>query len=214
MTRVARVVLVAAVLGGIALLAACEQTAEAKVQVEKLPDVKPSLPPVPTIPPPPHPVQYDDQSYSVYGLRWHMRRTIDTDVTVTGYIAKVYVPPECPPKEAKEKCPTPPAPHIWLADVKGETDETKHLIVADYAESQKAIDDAVASEKKGKPQDPAELAEMGMMPIPTDLFEGAKLKVKGRFAYVSGGGFQSSEGVLGYAGHETLEPGTPPPEEK
>jgi hypothetical protein len=27
---------------------------------------------------------------------------------------------------------------------------------------------------------------------------------------MSGAGFQSSEGVLDYAGHETLEPGTPP----
>lgn len=208
MTPVARVVLLVSAVGLVQFLAACEQTAEAKVQVEKLPAVTPSLPSVPTIPPPPHPVQYEDQSYSVYGLRRAMRRTIDTEVSVTAYIAKVYVPPECPPKE---KCPTPPAPHVWLADTKGEADDNKLLIMADYAENQVSIDDAIKDAKKGKEPDP-EMADMGLLPIPVDLFPGAKIKAKGRFAYVSGGGFQSSEGVLSYGGHEILEPGVEPEE--
>jgi hypothetical protein len=46
--------------------------------------------------------------------------------------------------------------------------------------------------------------------VPTDFFEGAKIKLKGRFTFMSGAGFQSSEGVLDYGGHETLEPGVPP----
>lgn len=196
-------VLIASTLWGLMFAQGCEQKAEAKVQVEKLPDVKPNVPPVPTLPPPPHPIQYSDQSYSVYGLRRNLRRTIDTDVTVTAYVAKVYVAPECPPKE---KCPTPPAPHVWLADIAGETDEMKYLIFSDYAENQVTIDEAIANEAKGKPQDAAELAEMGLSPLPTDLFAGAKIVAKGRFSYVSGGGFQSSEGVLGYAGHTVLEP--------
>jgi hypothetical protein len=202
MNRTERV-LFASLLWGLAFAQGCEQKAEAKVQVEKLADVKPNVPPVPTLPPPPHPIQYSDQSYSVYGLRRNLRRTIDTDVTVTAYIAKVYVAPECPPKE---KCPTPPAPHVWLADVAGETDEMKYLIMADYSENQITIDEAIANEKKGKPQDPAELEAMGMSPVPTDLFAGAKIVAKGRFSYVSGGGFQSSEGVLGYESHTTTEP--------
>jgi hypothetical protein len=185
----------------------CDKTAEAKVQVEKLPDVKPSLPPVPTLPPPPHPTQYSDQSYSVYGLRRAMRKTIDQDVEVTGYIAKVFVPPECPPKT---KCPLPAAPHIWLADVAGETDDLKLLIVAGYAENQAAIDDAIKEAKKPKSKKAkdaeSEKADVGLLPVPIDFFQGAKIKVKGRFAFVSGSGFQSSEGVLGYSGHETLEP--------
>jgi hypothetical protein len=135
-----------------------------------------------------------------------MRKTIDTDVQVTGYIAKVYVPPECPPKT---KCPLPPAPHIWLADTANEADDAKTLIIAGYAENQTAIDDAIKEAKKGKKKDAkaeAEKEEMGLLPVPTDFFQGAKIKVKGRFAFVSGSGFQSSEGVLQYAGHETLEP--------
>lgn len=199
----AQYILLASALVGLAFAQGCEQKAEAKVQVEKLPDVKPNVPAVPTLPPPPHPIQYQDQSYSIYGLRRNLRRTIDTEVTVTAYVAKVYLAPECPPNE---KCPTPPAPHVWLADVAGETDEMKYLLMADYAENQQTIDEAVANEKKGKPQDLKALEEMGLLPIPTDLFAGAKIAVKGRFAYVSGGGFQSSEGVLGYSGHTTIEP--------
>jgi hypothetical protein len=195
-----------ALLGLVMPVAGCDKAGEAKVQVEKLPEVKPSLPGVPTLPPPPHPTQYSDQSYTVYGLRRALRKTIDTDVQVTGYIAKVFVPPECPPKQ---QCPLPPAPHMWMSDVQGETDESKLLLVAGYAENQASIDEAIKNAKKGKKptaEEQKEIEEMGILPIPIDFFAGAKIKAKGRFAYISGSGFQSSEGVLGYEGHETLEP--------
>ena len=205
MNRLTRILCVLAVLGT-AALQGCDKQAEAKVNVEKLPDIKPSLPAVPTLPPPPFATQYSDQSYSVFGLRRMLRKTIDTDVAVTGYIAKLFVPPECPPKE---KCPIPPMPHIWLADTAGEQDETKLLLSAGYAENQKAIDEAIEAAKKGKKPTEEELKEQedtGILPIPIDFFTGAKLKVTGRFAYIGGSGFQSSEGVLDYRGHETLEP--------
>jgi hypothetical protein len=188
-------------------LAGCEQTASAKVPVEKLPEVHASLPPVPTIPPAPYPVQYPDQSYSVYGLRRALRRTINTEVSVTAYIAKVFTPPECPPKE---KCPLPPAPHIWLGDSKTETDQTKMVLVGGYAENQAAIDEAIKEAAKGKKGKEPPPEDTGIVPIPVDLFQGAKIKLKGRFSFMSGAGFQSSEGVLDYGGHELLEPGVPP----
>ncbi len=206
MNRLSRILCALALLGLVLPVAGCEKAAEAKVQVEKLPEVKPSLPGVPTLPPPPHPTQYSDQSYTVYGLRRQLRKTIDTDVSVTGYIAKVFVPPECPPKQ---QCPLPPAPHMWMSDVQGETDESKLLLVAGYAENQAAIDDAIKAAKKGKKPTEEELKEqqdMGILPIPTDFYAGVKVKVTGRFSYISGSGFQSSEGVLTYGGHETLEP--------
>jgi hypothetical protein len=196
---------VCAVVGTVAGVTGCEQTASAKVPVERLPDVKPSLPSVPTLPAAPYPVQFPDQSYSVYGLRRALRRTINTELSVTAYIAKVFIPEVCPPKS---KCPLPPAPHMYLADSKTETDTAKMVIVAGYAENQKAIDDAIAAAKKGKPKKAPEDVEM--LPIPTDFFHGAKVKLKGRFTFMSGAGFQSSEGVLDYVGHETLEPGVPP----
>ncbi|MFI5306378.1 MAG: hypothetical protein ACHQ53_03435 [Polyangiales bacterium] len=208
MKTLSRIACASAILG-LGLVQGCDKVAEAKVPVEKLPEVKASLPGVPTLPPPPYPTQYGDQTYSVYGLRRALRKTIDQDVTVTGYISKIYVPPECPPKT---KCPLPPAPHIYVGDTASETDDGKLLIVAGYAENQKAIDDAIKEAKTGAKKDAKaekaekEKEEAGLLPIPIDFFQGAKIKVKGRFSFISGSGFQSSEGVLNYSGHETLEP--------
>lgn len=199
MRNVSKVMCVLA-LCGLPLFAGCEQTATANVNVEKLPAVEPNVPAVPTLPPPPYPIQYDDQSYSVYGVRRAIRRTIDTDVKVTGYIAEVYKPPEC---EKDQKCPLPPAPHMFLADSASETDKKKMLLVAGYAENQLSLDEALEAAMKGKPILPPE--DSGLLPVPTDFFKGAKVKIEGRFAYMSGSGFQSSEGVLGYNGHETLQ---------
>jgi hypothetical protein len=187
----------------------CEKNTGTKVEVQKLDDVKPNLPSVPTLPPPPYPTQYSDQSYSVYGLRKMMKNTINTAVTVTGFIAKVYEPPPCEDKEGR--CPTPSAPHIWLGDAPTEQDEMKLLVVAGYAENQEQIDDAIA----GKSPDIIE-GEAAPPPIPKDLFKGAKVKIQGKFGYRTEGistdkGFQSSEGVLQYVSHTIIEPGTPPP---
>lgn len=194
-------------LPGVAGLAGCEKAATAKITVEKLPPVTPSLPAVPTIPPPPFPLEYDDHTFSVFGLRRKLAHTIDQDVTVTGYIAKVFVAPVC---EEGKKCPTPAAPHIWLADTPTETENSKLVIVAGYAENQIAIDEAIAAAARGKPIIPPE--ETGLLPIPVDFGVGAKVKLKGHFAYISGSGFQSSQGVLEYRGHETMQPAPVPPE--
>jgi hypothetical protein len=108
------------------------------------------------------------------------------------------------------KCPLPPAPHIWVADTKQEQDNAKMVLVGGYAENQKAIDDAILEAMKPKKK-AAPPEDTGLIPVPTDLNLGAKVKLKGRFTYMSGAGFQSSEGVIDYLGHETLEPGEAPP---
>ncbi len=169
--------------------------------IERLPDVQPNLPAVPTLPPPPFPVQYGDSSYSVYGVRHRLANTINTELEVTGYIVEVYVPPECPDEE---NCPPATAPHMWIADTQEESDATKRLTVVGYAENQTQIDEAVEAAERGHPLevDP----ESGMLPIPTDFNVGAKVKVSGRFARISGTGFNISNGLLEYRGHETLEP--------
>lgn len=167
--------------------------------VERLPDVQPTIPEVPTLPPPPHPIQLADQSYTIYGVRKKMRSTMDSEVEVTGYIVNVYAPPECP---RGETCPRPSAPHMFLADVAGEADETKWLMVVGYAENQDQLDTAMRAAARGayKPPDP----ETGEMPIPTDFVLGNQVKLKGRFTRLSGAGFNNSEGLIEYAGHETL----------
>ncbi len=172
---------------------------ETDLVVEALPEVVPNLPTVPTLPPPPHPVTYGDSSYSVYGLRSRLSTTLDNDASVTAYIVDVYVPPEC----ESEPCPRPTAPHMWIADTRDESDRGKQLMVVGYAENQEQIDEAVELAERGRyePPDP----ESGLLPIPTDFGVGNKIKVTGRFARVAGAGFNSSEGLLDYRSHETLE---------
>jgi hypothetical protein len=181
-------------------LASCGGQPASDLTIERLPDVNPSLPNVPTLPPPPHPVQYPDGSYSVYGLRRRGSTTMDTDVQVTGYIVEIYEPPPCPERRT---CPPPSAPHMWIADTRGETDDSRRLMVVGYAENQAQIDEAVELARRGRYQPPD--PETGLLPIPTDFFVGNKVRVRGRFTRISGSGFNASEGLLEYRGHETLE---------
>ena len=100
----------------------CGEGAATDLTIERLPDVSPSLPNVPTLPPPPHPVQHPDQSYSIYGVRRRESVTMGTDVAVTGYIVEIYTPPECPEGRT---CPTPAAKapetdHDLLAQIRDE----------------------------------------------------------------------------------------------
>ncbi len=188
-------------------VAACEGQGGPPVEVEKLPEIKPSLPAVPKLPPPPYPVQYGDKSYSLFGLRKRIRTTIDTEVELTGYVVETYVPPECP----KDKvCPAARAPHVFIADVANETDPTKRIRLVGYAENQKTMDEAIADAKRGKKVAPPD--ESGILPVPTDLFPPAKLKIKAQFTRVSGSGFSEADGLLDYRGHTTLEPPAEIPE--
>jgi hypothetical protein len=183
------------------LSTACDAATGSSVEVEKLPDIKPNLPAVPTLPPPPYPLQYPDSSYSLFGLRKRIKTTMDTDVDLTAYVVETYMPPPCP--EGKT-CPQARAPHVYLADAKGENDPAKRILLVGYAENQKIIDETIVEKKKGKYKAPD--PESGQIPVPTDLFPDAKIKVKGRFGRVSSSGFAQSDGLLDYKAHTTIEP--------
>ncbi|MEM9194868.1 MAG: hypothetical protein AAGF12_37160 [Myxococcota bacterium] len=192
-----------ATLAGLAVLAVagCGAEPAADITVERLPEVRPNLPQVPTLPPPPHPVTYGDSSYSVYGLRARLRNTIDNEHGVTGYIVEIYTPPECP---EGERCPLPAAPHMWIADTPNETEQGNRLTVVGYADNQAMIDEAIELHERGRYEPPA--PETGLLPIPVDFAVGAKIKLNGRFTRVSGSGFNISDGLLEYRGHEIVEP--------
>lgn len=178
----------------------CNQNVASDIQIEKLPDVRPTLPEVPRIPPPAFPEKHPDGAYSVYGLRRKMGITLDTDVSVAGYIVNVYRRPECPEGRT---CPPGLAPNIYIADSRTEQDTSKWLQVAGYAENQDQVDEARELAARGRytPPEP----ESGLLPIPTDFDQGAKVKITGRFTRVSGAGFRSSEGLMEYRSHERLE---------
>lgn len=189
-------------LAGATSFAGCGQEGAASdLTIERLPDVDPSLPDVPTLPPPPYETQYDDDSYSVYGVRRRAAQTMDTDVAVTGYIVEIYTPPECPEDET---CDPPAAPHLWLADSRDPGEDEDRLMLAGYAENQAQIDEAIEQAERGRYEPPEE--GTGILPIPVNFRVGTKVKVQGRFTRVSGAGFNVSNGMLEYRGHEILEP--------
>jgi hypothetical protein len=183
------------------LLAACGEKPAADLTIERLPDVNPSLPDVPELPPPPHEVQYADDCFSVYGVRRRAGTTMDTDLCLTGYIVEIYQPPECPEGRT---CDPPAAPHLWIADERGAGEDDNRIMLAGYAENQAQIDEAIEQAERGRPieVDP----ESGILPIPTDFAVGAKVKIQARFTRMSGAGFNVSNGMLDYRGHEIVEP--------
>lgn len=188
-------------------LAGCGQESQGSGVEE--PEVRPNLPAVPTVPPPPHPINYPDGTYTVYGVRKRIEHTIDTELKVTGYITWVYTPPVCPEGHT---CPPAKMPHCRIADTANETDERKTLVLVGYAANQKEIDDAREELAHGRTPAPPE--GEGLPPIPTDLEVGRRGVFEGRFTRVSGSGFLESEGLLDYRTH-TLEgspatPTTPP----
>lgn len=204
-----RMLCVLTVLG---LLAGCGPSAANDLTIERLPDVNPSIPDVPELPPPPYDVEYTDGSYSIYGVRRRGATTMGTDVSVTGYIVAIYQPPECPEGRT---CDPAAAPHLWLADARDAGEDGDRLMLAGYAENQIQMDEARELFERGRyaPPDPEAIAA-GILPIPIDFNVGAKIKVQGRFARVSGAGFNVSNGMLDYRGHEIVEwpPGMEPPE--
>lgn len=170
----------------------CEST---DLIIEPLPDVNPNIPAVPTIPPPPYPTTYPDNSYSIWGVRNRMRNTIDTDVEITAYVVEIYVDPECEGTE----CEDPLAPRFWIADERGATED--RMVVTGYAMNQTEVNEAIADARRGRYNpNPDE----GEAVIPTDLAVGNKIKVRGRFGRMYGAD-NVPNGLLVYANHETLE---------
>ncbi len=191
------------------LIAGCGQSAAGDLTIERLPDVNPSLPEVPELPPPPYEVEHTDGSFSIYGVRRRGATTMGTDVSVTGYIVEIYEAPVCPEGRT---CDPAAAPHLWLADARDPGEDEDRLMLAGYAENANQIAEARELAETGHyvPPDP----ESGILPIPTDFNVGARVKVQGRFTRVSGSGFNVSTGMLDYRGHEIVEwpPGMEPPE--
>ena len=187
-------------------LVACGLSAASDLTIERLPDVTPDVPAVPTLPPPPYPVTYPDSSYSVYGVRRREVTTLDTDVQLTGYIVEIYAPPVCPEGHT---CPTPARPHLWIADARGVTAPGERLMIVGYAENQLQVDEAIELHERGRTNpdiDPATgLLPTGLPPVPGDFAVGNKVMIRGHFARVASSGFNESRGLLEYASHTTVE---------
>jgi len=189
------------VLASALLITACgEEVTGNKVVVTKVEGYKATLPPVPTIPPPSAPETYSDGSYSVYGLRRNESKTMDSEVEVTAYIAKIYEKPVCP--EGKT-CHTM-MPHLYLADEKDETISKRYLRLVGYAQNFQEMEDARADAEAGKEPEP--LPEgVYLPPVVWDWRLGHKYKIKGSFVNRSGAGFMDADGLMEYREHQCLD---------
>ena len=186
------------IFAAVLLSTGCEgvtSASEPEAEAEKLPEIVPNLPEVPTLPPPPFPTTYEDDSYSVYGLRSRLSKVLDTDLAVTGYIVDIYEPPACK-KKKKDECPKAAAPHMFVADTADQGDRAEQLIIVGYADNQEQL----ARARRGRKT----TTIAGGVVVPRDLKVGNKVRVKGHFTLISSGGFNTSNGLVEYASHETL----------
>lgn len=189
------------IFAGALVSAGCEQvTSASEPEAEQLPEIVPNLPEVPTLPPAPFPTTYDDDSYSVYGLRSRLTKLLDSDLAVTGYVVDIYEPPACTKKKAEE-CPKVAMPHMFIADTADQTDRGEQLIVVGYADNQEQL----ARARRGRKT----TTISGGVVVPRDLVVGKKVRVKGHFTLISSGGFNTSNGLLEYVSHDTLAADTP-----
>jgi hypothetical protein len=211
-------VIFATVACGLLALSACGQTGpmganrtgEQDAAAANLPEIHPALPQVPSIPPPRHPLQYDDGTWSVYGLRKRAATNMDEEVRVKAYIVKIFTPEPCPEGQT---CPPPPMPHLWLGDDLDETAESHLLRVVGYATSQAEIQMARDEAAKNKTLSRAEILEKigGELPIVWDWQQSKQYIVKGRFTRFAGTGFGDQNGLLEYIDYQCLD--CPPPED-
>lgn len=190
-----------AVLSVLFIFTACGQDeAASNVKVTTTSGYKPNLPPVPSIPKPSVPETYSDGSYSVYGLRKNVGKTMGTQVEVTAYIVKIYQKPEC---AEGQTCHTM-MPHLYLADEQGEKLAKRHIRLVGYAQSFKEMEDEEERARKG--EKPEELPEgVYLPPVVWDWQEGHKYKIKAAFVNRSSSGFMDTDGLLEYKGHECLD---------
>jgi hypothetical protein len=184
----------------VVFLFACEEEeGQSLVVVEQIDDYQADLPPVPKISVPDVPETYSDGSYSVFGVRRNVSKTMDTPVTVTAYIANVYQKPVCPEGIT---CHTL-MPHLFLADDPNESMHRRYLRLVGYAQSFKEMEDEQANDEAGKER---ELPEgVYLPPVIWDWRQGHKYKITGSFSRQSGAGFMDTDGLMEYDKHECLD---------
>lgn len=177
--------------------AGCDALGGSDILVERLPDIEPRLPAVPRIPPPEFPAVYEDGTYSVSGARQRAREANGEEIELTARIVRIYHPPRC---EAGETCPRPLAPHIFIGD-KIDAEERDLMMVVGYAANQAEIDDAIRQGARGAER----VRAQGLVPVPRDFRPGNLIRLKGTLSLMSGSGFSSSNGLIEYSEHVTIE---------
>lgn len=199
---------------GVALGIGCEGQSRLNVVMEEGAQApRANLPSVPTLPPAPYPVQYPDGAFSVYGVRHMAARNWTRQVTVRGWLVKVYVPfvPNTRPPRVcteRDRCDEL-KPHVFLADAQNEQDPARQMMVTGYAGFQSDIDGARTAARSGHPAvagNPALAAQGLTHAVPTDFYEGAQITVTGALTRRATNGHADSNGLIDYTRHVTNTP--------
>lgn len=161
---------------------------------------QPDLPPVPKVRSPRHKIQYEDGTYSVFGLRKRLRDNIDEVVRVKGLVIKIYQPQPC---DEGETCPPQTMPHVWLGDDLDESSEQKLLLFVGYAIGHDGTHQAKngAGEVKLSTEEQAS----SQLPIVHDWHRGNRYIVKGTLRRISEGSCFAPDVLLEYIEHQCLD---------
>lgn len=189
---------VAAALLGACLLVGCDKEEEAleikgdTKEEDVGPPVKVSLPPAPNFDEGKAPEQWEDGSWSIWGLRRDIDKHVaegeaNTEVTVKGWVQEIYEPPACP----EGGCPPPKQPHVWITDQEGVEGKKRAMMVVNYRFQ---VPEHQAKDWKGVPD--------------VILEKGKRYTFKGIFAQFSGTGFSADNGLLEFRWYKPVDPAT------
>lgn len=190
----------ACLLVGCSLLVGCGKEEEAleikgDTKEEDLgPPVKVSLPPAPNFDEGKAPEQWEDGSWSIWGLRRDIDKHVaegesNQEVIVQGWVQEIYEPPACP----EGGCPPPKQPHVWITDQEGVEGKKRAMMVVNY---RMQIPEWQAKDWKGQPD--------------VILEKGKRYTFKGIFAQFSGTGFSADNGLLEFRAYKPTEPAIDP----
>jgi hypothetical protein len=189
---------VAAALLGAFLIVGCDKEEEALEIKGETKEEEVGPPVTVTLPAPPNfdegkaPEQWEDASWSIWGLRRDIDKHVaegdtGTEITVKGWVQEIYVPPPCP----EGGCPPPKKPHVWITDQEGVEGKKRAMMVVDYSF---VIPEWQAKDWKDQPN--------------VLLEKGKRYTFKGLFKQFSDTGFASDHGLVEFKWYKPLDPAT------
>lgn len=188
----------AAALLGALLLVGCDKEEELDIkgdakEEEAGPPVQVTLPPAPNFDEGSAPEQWEDGSWSIWGLRRDIDKHVaegdaGTEVQLKGWVQEIYVPPECPEGEV---CPPPKQPHLWITDHEGVEGKKRAMMVVNYRFT---IPEWQVKDWKDQPE--------------VILEKGKRYTFKGVFKQFSDTGFAYADGLIEFKFYKPHDPET------
>lgn len=183
-----------ALLLGLAASGCADKVQEAGPEEEELPNIKVELPAAPNFDEARAPIKWDDESYSIYGLRKDIDERLKEgesgkEVIVKGWVQEIYVPPTCPEGEL---CPPGKQPHFWITDTQDGQGKKRAMMVVNYYFPIPEWDTATLEMWKDVPLVVVEV--------------GKQYTIKGKFKRFSDTGFAHDNGLLEFVSYQVPNP--------